>query len=80
LSNGNSVNATASYSIRWSQDGTPLTIDDGKNFHFAGKQTKGFLAWSAQAKGFSFKSDPANTTTTNFALIGHERNGRFYKG
>jgi hypothetical protein len=80
LNDGNSINARVSYSIRWSEDGSPLTIDDGANFHFDGRQTKGFISWSAHEAGFSFKSDPASTTVTNFALVGKERNGVFYRG
>ncbi len=79
LSDGNSIDAKVSYEIRWSEDGTPLTIDDGANFHFDGRQTKGFISWSAHEAGFSFESDPANTTQTNFALVGRERNGVFYR-
>lgn len=79
LSDGNSIDAEVSYSIRWSEHGTPLTIDDGVNFHFDGRQTKGFISWSAHEAGFSFRSDPANTTITNFALVGRERNGVFYR-
>ena len=79
LSDGNSIDAKVSYDIRWSEDGHPLNIDDGANFHFAGRQTKGFISWSAHEAGFSFRSDPASTTVTNFALIGRERNGVFYR-
>ena len=79
LSDGNSIDAKVSYDIRWSEDGHPLNIDDGANFHFAGTQTKGFISWSAHEAGFSFRSDPASTTVTNFALIGRERNGVFYR-
>jgi len=80
LSDGSSIDASVSYSIRWSEDGTPLTIDDGANFHFDGRRTKGFISWSAHEAGFSFQSDPASTTVTNFALVGRERNGVFYRG
>ena len=79
LSDGNSVDARVSYEIRWSHDGTPLTIDDGANFRFKGRQTEGFITWSAHEKGLSFESDPASTTLTNFALVGRERNGVFYR-
>jgi hypothetical protein len=68
-----------SYKIRWSEGGSPLTIDDGSKFHFDGRRTNGFISWSAHEAGFSFQSDPASTTTTNFALVGRERNGVFYK-
>ena len=79
LSDGNSDDAKVSYDIRWAEDGHPLNIDDGANFHFAGRQTNGFISWSAHKAGFSFRSDPASTTVTNFALIGRERNGVFYR-
>ena len=78
LSDGNAIDATVSYSIRWSEHGKPLTIDDGANSHFGGRQTKGFISWSASEHGFTFRSDPASTTITNFALVGRERNGVFY--
>jgi len=78
LSDGKAIDATVSYSIRWSEHGKPLTIDDGANFHFGGRQTKGFISWSAREDGFTFESDPAGTTITNFALVGRERNGVFY--
>ena len=35
------------------------------------------IAWSGQQGTFSFVSDPASTSTSQFAAIGHERNGRF---
>jgi hypothetical protein len=76
LNDGTSVPATASYEVRWTEDGSPLTIDDGANFHFRGRRTKGSISWSAHEAGFSFKS--LKTTHTNFALVGHERNGVFY--
>jgi len=79
LSDGNAIDATVSYSIQWSEDGVPLSIDDGANFHFGGRQTKGFISWSASEAGFTFQSDPASTTITNFALVGRERNGVFYR-
>lgn len=79
LNDGDSIDAKVSYSIRWSGHGSPLTIDDGSNFHFHGRQTKAFISWSAHEAGFTFKSDPAHTTHTNFALVGRERNGVFYR-
>jgi hypothetical protein len=79
LHDGKSIRASVSYNIRWAEDGKPLTIDDGSNFHFSGRQTTAVISWSAHEKGFRFRSDPAHTTTTNFALVGHERNGVFYK-
>lgn len=69
----------ASFRITWAGNGTPLTTDDGKHFHFEGRKTTATAAWSAHEAGFSFQSDPsASTQHTNFAQIGEERNGVFY--
>ena len=78
LSDGNSIDATVSYNLRWANEGTPLTIDDGKNFHFKGRSTTATISWSAHEEGFRFRSSPAHTTTTNIAVIGSEQNGVFY--
>jgi len=79
LNDGDSIDATVSFSLRWAGGGTGLTIDDGSRFHFEGRKTTATAAWSAQEKGFRFHSDPsASTQHTNFALAGAERNGVFY--
>jgi hypothetical protein len=78
LMDGNSIDATVSYNLRWANKGTPLTIDDGRNFHFQGRSTKATISWSASEEGFRFESSPAHTTKTNIAVIGSERNGVFY--
>jgi hypothetical protein len=36
------------------------------------------LEWSAIEAGFSFVSDPASTSSSYFAELGHERNGVFF--
>jgi hypothetical protein len=36
------------------------------------------ISWSGQSDNFSFVSDPASTSVSQFAAIGHERNGRFF--
>jgi hypothetical protein len=79
LADGDSIDASVSYSLRWAGGGSPLTADDGKNFHFEGRQTTATIAWSARENGFVFHSDPsASTQHTNFAQVGEERNGVFY--
>jgi hypothetical protein len=37
------------------------------------------IAWSARQAGFTFQSDPAATSKTVYAELGHERNGVFYR-
>jgi methylaspartate ammonia-lyase len=36
------------------------------------------IAWSGQQGNFTFVSDPASTSTSQFAALGKERNGRFF--
>jgi len=79
LKDGDSIDAMVSYRLRWAGEGSSLTADDGKNFHFEGRQTTATIAWSARENGFVFHSDPsASTQHTNFAQVGEERNGVFY--
>lgn len=80
LSDGNSIDSKVSYDLRWAREGKPLTIDDGKNFRFHGRSTTATISWSAVEEGFRFRSSPAHTTSTNFAVIGQEANGVFYPG
>jgi hypothetical protein len=80
LNDGNSIDAVVSYSLRWAGGGTKLTADDGSHFHFEGRKTTATIAWSAKEAGFTFRSDPsAETQSTNFAQVGDERNGVFYR-
>jgi hypothetical protein len=36
------------------------------------------IGWSGQQDGFTFVSNSADTSVSQFAAIGHERNGRFF--
>ncbi len=79
LVDGDSIDAMVSFRLRWAGGGTPLTADDGSNFHFEGRQTTATIEWSARETGFEFHSDPSPSTQhTNFAQVGEERNGVFY--
>jgi hypothetical protein len=40
--------------------------------------TKATIEWSSQQAGFSFQSDPASTSVSEYAILGHERNGVFF--
>ena len=79
LHGGPTVPARVSFRMRWTGIGSPFqftSTTDGfrGNFQFA---TVG-IEWSAQTRGFSFVSDPADTTVTVAAIIGEERNGVFF--
>ena len=79
VSDGPSHRATASFDIRWF--GTTQTIqqrDPDQRFTGSYQLDSASIAWSAKEHGFSFESDPADTSFTIFATIGHERNGVFF--
>jgi hypothetical protein len=79
LTGGPSLPGMVSFDLRWSG-----VVQRVKDFN----QAQGYAAqwiydtasiwWSGQQDGFTFVSDPADTSTSQFAAIGHERNGRFF--
>ncbi len=73
LHDGPSVAAEASFAVRWTGSTGPFTASSSL-FAFNGHATGATVEWSATEAGFSFKSDPANTSTNNFAVLGHESN------
>lgn len=83
---GPGVPAIVSFETRWSGVTRKVKVRDATN-GFAGRflETGTTMTWSSSQKsqvgdpnGFTFVSDPAKTTKTNFAEIGHERNGVFF--
>jgi hypothetical protein len=73
------VPATVSFDVRWSGVTRRVKVRDQK-LGYAGKfiEDTATIEWSASEKGFTFKSDAAKTSTSVFAVIGHERNGVFF--
>ncbi len=79
LMDGASDPATVSFEIQWSEAGKPAHVaDPSQGFGGDFAETTATIAWSAQLSGFSFSSDAATTSKTNFASVGHERNGVFF--
>ncbi len=76
LADGPSVPAEASFAVRWT-GGTGVFTASSSLFTFSGQSTGATVEWSATEAGFSFKSNPAGTSTKNFAILGRERNGVF---
>ena len=73
--------ARMSFKMVWKSTGEPLKIEDAsKHFRFTG--TRADCQMEAEvavpAIGFSWKSDPLETSTCAFAIIGDEVNGRYY--
>jgi hypothetical protein len=73
--------ATVSFDMEWSGKTADLTVKDFVNA-FAGEyhECSATIEWTAQEAGFTFVSDAASTSTTRFAEIGRERNGKFFSG
>jgi len=71
--------ATVSFDIRW-HDVQERTNRRNTTDDFAGEfvVTKATAEWSARQAGFEFVSDPAATSVSEHAIVGHERNGVFF--
>ncbi|TMD16850.1 MAG: hypothetical protein E6I96_03485 [Chloroflexi bacterium] len=79
LIDGPSDPASVSFEMRWQAIAKPMNVTDSVHrftgrFRLCAVQ----IEWSATAPGFSFVSDPANTTTNVRSVIGRERNGVFF--
>ncbi len=69
------------FKMVWKSSGEPVEYDDpSKHFRFIG--TRATCQLEAQVEvpsiGFSWKSDPLNTSKCDVAVIGEEVNGRYY--
>jgi hypothetical protein len=74
--------AKVSFTINWSPGPNP------QHFHaheaadgFGGDFTRvlATVAWSATEEGFTFTSNPAETSNSQIAFVGTEQNGRYFK-
>jgi hypothetical protein len=70
-----------SFKMVWKSTGESVTYEDAlKQFRFAG--TKATCQMEAQVEvpsnGFSWKSDPLETSHADIAVMGDEVNGRYY--
>ncbi|HZD32575.1 MAG TPA: hypothetical protein VE779_13040 [Candidatus Angelobacter sp.] len=73
--------AQMSFKMVWKSTGEPVTYNDpSKEFRFTG--TKASCQMEAQVEvpsiGFSWKSDPLETSHADIAVMGDEVNGRYY--
>lgn len=76
LMGGSSVPATASFSIRWRTERLVIDKDNRFSGRFFGNSAT--IQWSSKQDGFQFVSDPLETPSNEFSLIGDERNGVFF--
>ena len=77
---GPSVPVTVSFDIRWSGVRSRANVRDTK-IDFAGEfmATGAHIDWSTSRAGFNFHT-LSSGQDARAALIGHERNGSFFKG
>ena len=73
--------ARMSFKMVWKSTGEPVSyMDAAKQFRFTG--TKASCQMQAQVEvpsiGFSWKSDPLETSRADVAVMGEEVNGRYY--
>lgn len=79
LEDGPSVPAVARFDLRWNGTLRSGHLHDSTNlFDLSYHVTPATIAWSAHERGFDFVSDPADTSSAIFALIGQETNGAFF--
>jgi hypothetical protein len=78
LQGGATTPASVSFEMRWTATGEPLHLTDPVH-GFTGEFFIGDLSvqWSAKKEGFTFESDPADTSVNLRAVLGRERNGVF---
>jgi hypothetical protein len=75
--------ARMSFKIVWKSNGEPVRYEDSsKHFRFTGMRATCQLEAEVEVPsiGFSWKSDPLDTSRCDFAIIGEEVNGRYYDG
>ena len=73
--------ARMTFKMVWKLTGEPAKYEDSsKHFRFTGNRASCQLEAQVEvpSTGFSWKSDPLNTSKADFAIIGEEVNGRYY--
>jgi hypothetical protein len=73
--------ARMTFKMVWKSTGEPVKYDDSsRHFRFTGTRASRQLEAQAEVPsiGFSWKSDPLNTSKCDFAILGDEVNGRYY--
>jgi hypothetical protein len=76
LKDGPSVSASVSLDISWEQERERIKLRNSR-IRFAGEYVRNTatLVWSASEEGFQWRAKPL---ASDFAEIGHERNGAFF--
>jgi hypothetical protein len=79
LAGGPSDKVVASFVASWKATGKPTKVEnEADDFSGMFREAVSTIEWESQGSGFSYKSDPAKTSSTVFSEIGTERNGAFF--
>ncbi len=73
--------ARMTFNMVWKSTGEPVKYEDSsRHFRFTGTRASCQLEAEVEVPsvGFSWKSDPLNTSKCDVAVIGEEVNGRYY--
>jgi hypothetical protein len=78
---GPSDPAVVSFEMVWSGHGRAVVQTDGSTFSFDSVISSVSIEWSAlnEATVLRFRSDPASSSHSEFAAVGHEKNGLFFR-
>jgi hypothetical protein len=78
---GPSDPAVVSFEMVWAGHGRSVVQTDGLTFSFDSVISTATVEWSArnEATGMRFQSDPASSSESEFAAVGHEKNGVFFR-
>jgi hypothetical protein len=74
--------ARMTFKMVWKSTGEPVLYDDpSRQFRFTGFRASCQLEAQVEvpAAGFSWKSDPLEKSHGDFAILGEEVNGRYYR-
>ena len=77
---GPSDPAVVSFEMLWPGRGQAMVQTDGSTFSYDSVISSATVEWSAlnEATGMRFRSDPASASHSEFAAVGHEKNGVFF--
>ena len=77
---GPSTPSRATFRTTFTPTGKTYTVrDEANRFAVRYRDATARLEWGAQGGGFAYQSDPIGTSTDTFAMIGTERNGKFFR-
>ena len=64
----------------WAGHGQAVVQTDGSTFSFDSVISSATVEWTGlnEATGMRFQSDSASTSHSEFAAVGHEKNGVFF--